>query len=117
MSAFKDMVERDIKNVFQNTDEFAELHTVVYDGTTYSNIPIILDFTTQQARNGDRYQSSSDHAEGIYLISTTMYAAYSDMQCVPEKDMNIWIDDDKYYIQTSSCEMGQIALGLERLDE
>lgn len=30
MSGFKDMVQADIKGVFLNLDEFAELHTVVY---------------------------------------------------------------------------------------
>ena len=42
MSGFKDMVQADIKGVFLNLDEFAELHTVVYDGVTYEGIPMVM---------------------------------------------------------------------------
>ena len=42
MSGFKNMVQADIKNVFLNDSEFAELHTVIYDGVTYKDIPIVM---------------------------------------------------------------------------
>ena len=40
--SFKDMVAADIHGVFLNLDEFAEKLTVVYDGETYADIPIVL---------------------------------------------------------------------------
>ena len=112
MSSFKDMVERDVKSVFLNTDEFAELHHVVYNEIAY-DIPIILAQTTEK----DRSVHVADHAQGIYLTTTTMYAAYSDMECVPEKGQRIVIGDIDYDIVESSCEMGQIALELEMYGE
>ena len=42
MSGFKDMVEADIKRVFANPSEFAKLHSIVYDGVTYSTLPVVL---------------------------------------------------------------------------
>ena len=106
MSSFKDMVARDVLNVFQNSDEFAEDRRVFYDGKDFGTIPVILDQTQE-----------SDHGMGVYAVDTTFYAAYEHMGCVPERFQRIWIDDVEYRIETSSCEMGQIALGLRRHDE
>lgn len=37
MSSFKDAVQEDLNSVFLNLDEFAETHTVYYDGEEYSD--------------------------------------------------------------------------------
>ena len=36
---FKDVIARDIHNVFLNTEEFASEYTVQYDGKTYAKVP------------------------------------------------------------------------------
>lgn len=36
------MVAADIHNVFLNPDEFADKRTVIYDGETYMDIPVVL---------------------------------------------------------------------------
>lgn len=114
MSAFKDMVARDVLNVFQNSDEFAEDHHVFYNGKDCGTIPIILDQTTEKNRD---VSSVTDHGMGVYAVDATLFAAYEHMGCVPEKGQRIWVDETEYYIETSACEMGQIELGLRRHDE
>ena len=42
MSAFKDMVARDIHSVFLDTNFFGEKRTVEYDGERYEDIPVVL---------------------------------------------------------------------------
>ena len=42
MSSFKDAVQEGLNSVFLNLDEFAETHTVYYDGEEYSDIPIVM---------------------------------------------------------------------------
>ena len=64
--SFKDMVAADIRKVFLNTDEFAELRTVRYDGMDYDGpehrgIPIVLTGLKEQ----DRRQLVTDHAQGL----------------------------------------------------
>lgn len=113
MSGFKDSVERDVLNVFLNTDDFADLHAVTYDGITRT-IPVVLDNEIEKDRKAYR----DDNAQGINIVTATLYAALSDFEGVlPEKDMRICIDDHEYYIVTSKCNMGQLALGLRRYDE
>lgn len=42
MSGFRDAVQDDLHGVFLNLDEFAERHTVIYDGETYEDIPVVI---------------------------------------------------------------------------
>ena len=59
MSSFKDAVQEDLNSVFLNLDEFAETHTVYYDGEEYSDIPIVMTGLSEKERVR---QSISDHA-------------------------------------------------------
>ena len=54
MSAFKDMVARDIHNVFLDTNFFGEKRTVEYDGERYEDIPVVM----MEAEEKDRSVSS-----------------------------------------------------------
>ena len=50
MSSFKDAVQEDLNSVFLNLDEFAETHTVYYDGEEYSDIPIVMTGLSEKER-------------------------------------------------------------------
>ncbi len=123
MSSFKNMVASDIKNVFLNINEFAELHTIIYDGVTYDGelhegIPVVLSGLKEK----DRRQLVTDHVEGLYLISTIMRCAASDLGgVVPEKGMKIKINDGTFFrefkVASSVCELGMIRAELEAIDE
>ena len=71
MSNFKDMVIADNAKVFMNINEFAEKRTVIYDGVTYTDIPIVLKGLKQE----DRAQTvaSGDHSQGIFLVSSVLH--------------------------------------------
>ena len=118
MSGFKDMVEADNKNVFINASEFAELHTIIYDGTTYEDIPIVLSGIKEK----DRRQLVSDHVQGLYLATSIMHCAASDLGgVVPEKGMRIKINDGdffrEFYVSSSVNEVGMLRIELEAIDE
>ena len=122
MSSFKNSVESDIHNVFLNIDEFACKRTVIYDGETYEDIPIVLSGLKEQ----DRRQLTSDHLQGLYLVTSVLHCALSDMGGIqPEKGQRIKINDREngkgffreYYIASSVCEMGMLRVELEAIDE
>lgn len=120
---FKDMVRSDIANVIMNSEEFAELHTVRYDGEVYEKIPIVL----QKVKQSDRPTVQSDRMEGIFLVSAIAYINVKDLDgVIPEQGQNIEIDDGealgepffcRYSVVTSRCEMGLITLELRCFDE
>lgn len=120
--SFKDMVAADNKKVFMNTDEYAEERTVIYDGETYKDIPIILSGLKEK----DRRQLVSDHVQGLYLVSTVLHCARSDLGGKqPEKGMRIQINDRKggggffrsFYVAASNTEIGMLRVELEAIDE
>ena len=122
MSGFKDMVARDNFGVFLNCDEFAEKRTVKYDGATYEDIPIVLSGLKEK----DRRQLMSDHAQGLYIVSSVLHCALSDLGGVqPERGQRIRINDQEggggffreFYVASSVCEMGMLRVELEAVDE
>jgi hypothetical protein len=123
MNAFKKMVETDNKNVFLNASEFAEPHTIIYNGVTYSEIPVLL----TKVKEVDRQAPTADHAQGLYRVTSILHVALPDMdRIIPEKGQRIKIDDGEamgnpyfteHTIASSSCEMGMICQELEAIDE
>lgn len=122
MSGFKDMVAADIHNVFLNLDEFAERRTIRYDGEDYVDIPIVLSGLKEK----DRRQLVSDHVQGLYLVSSVLHCAISDLGGKqPEKGTRLSINNREggggffrgFYVASSVCEMGMLRVELEAIDE
>lgn len=121
MSGLKEMVAADVHNVFLNTGEFAEPRTIRYDGETYEDIPIVLTGLKEQ----DRRQLQSDHVQGLYLVTSVLHCALSDLGGKqPEQGMRIAINDEEggeffhqFYVASSTCEMNMLRVELEAIDE
>lgn len=122
--SFKDSVLDDCKGVFLNTGEFAEKHTVKYNGVVHADIPVLLTKVKERERT---VIASSDHGQGIHRVGAVVHMALEDIDYVlPEQGRPIEIDDGealgetfyrRYFIVTSDCEMGMITLELEAFDE
>jgi len=116
--SFRDMTESDIKSVFLNADEFADVRDVTYDGVTYVAIPAVLTGISEK----DRRTLQSDHAQGMYIVAYTMHVALSDIGGrLPEKGAKIRVSENAYfrdfYIASSFENMGLARLELEAIDE
>lgn len=116
--SFREMVTSDISRVFLNTLEFAEQHTIIYDGVTYENINCVMTKVKEQ----DRTTTMRDHAQGLFLVSAVLHCALADMNnIVPEKGGKIKVSEGAflrtYYVAQSGCDMGMIRLELEAIDE
>ena len=116
---FKDMVAADNRRVFCNTDEFAELRTVEYDGEIYNKVPVVM----TKLKEKDRTASSKDHAQGIYLVTAIVHFPVENLDgYIPEKGCKIGITDETdfmryYYVAQSGCEHSMVRLELEAYDE
>lgn len=120
--SFRDMVNGDIYSIFLNVDEFAELRSVKYDGEVYVDIPIVM----TGAKEEKRQQTQSDHAQGLYAVSSVLHCALVDLGGnQPEQGLPIWINEQeggggffrKFYVASSVCEMGMLRVDLEAVDE
>jgi hypothetical protein len=114
-----DMVQRDVKDVFLNLDQYGESRTIIYDGVTYENVPVV----TSGLKEKDRNASSSDHAQGLYLVTSVLHVSYDDLGGqTPERGMRIKISEAdgyfrEFYIAQSCCELGMLRIELEAVDE
>jgi len=122
MSGFKDMVKADNTKVFLNMSEFAKKRTVIYDGETYEDIPIVLSGLKEK----DRTQTVSDHAQGLYLVTSILHCSLEDLGGnQPEKGQRIKINEqeggggyfNEFYVASSVCELGMLRVELEAYDE
>lgn len=112
MPGFKAQVKRDLKTVFHNPDEHADIMEVEYNGRK-CKIPLVVDH--EGAR--ERQQPSSDHAGGIFIADMTVYVSLYDLKIVPRKETSITIDGYEYNIVKVGCDAGEITLDLELMDE
>ena len=72
----------DNKRVFLDTGEFASLRTVVYEGQSFVDIPVVL----SGLREDERQQNAADHAQGLFLVKTLLQCALVDLGGVqPQK--------------------------------
>ncbi len=121
MSSFKDMIKADNDRIFMNLNEFAENRTIIYDGETYEDIPVIMSGLKEK----DRKRVVTDHAQGLFSVTSILHIKPSDLgDQQPEQGQKIEINDDEdadffrtFYVAHSVCELGMLRIELEAIDE
>lgn len=123
--SFKDMLNEDVQRVFLNDEEFAERHTIIYDGTTYDGedhegISVLFIKVKE-------LEKPIQNTKGIFGVQAKLHIALSDLGGkIPEQGQSISIDDgealgEKFFLNfeivTSTCTNGMISLELEAYDE
>lgn len=117
--SFRDMVAADNNKVFMNTDEYADIRTVIFDGKRFDGIPC----TVTKLKEQERVTKMRDHAQGLYLVTAVFHCPAELVDgIVPEKGSRIKVSNDDgflhdYYVAESSCALGMIRLELEAYDE
>lgn len=107
------MLDKDLSSTFYNTNEFAQVKLIKYDGIV-KKIPIIFDLEETK----DRQQlASGDHAEGIYKHYIAIRIRLSDIEKEPRQNARFWIDNDLFKIVNVRNEYNELMIELERFDE
>jgi len=122
--AFKDCQKIEIEKAFLNPTEFANLRTVVYDGETYKDIPVV-EIGPREDRRMSVTLTTSDHVQGLYKRHTMLYFNEKDLNGIkPERDTNISVSDTQnaaffhqYKVVGSVTEMGMYKVTAEEMDE
>ncbi|PWK16067.1 hypothetical protein [Tumebacillus permanentifrigoris] len=95
--SFKDSLNADIRAVFLNPDEFAEIHLINGKET-----PCIIDFS-----------ASGTDFEGTYVKRLTLYVEPSKLDKKPIVDGRLRIGDKHYTVISVSETSGLLDIGLE----
>ena len=97
MSAFKDMIARDVKDVFLNVDEFSEVHNV--NGV---DMPVQIDNNEQI----ERQKRQTEVAEGIFKNQKLIYVSAEDFGPLPRLESVLTLDGKTYRVSDAIDEDG-----------
>lgn len=103
MSKFRQMVQKDLKNIFLNPQEFAELHNLNGSECMAS---------VQALTNKDMLVSSTTGLDGITGQTVNVYCALVDLEERPTHGQLFTLDDETYYVVNVEDNMGMLKIML-----
>lgn len=106
MSAFKDMVAADNKDVFLNMDEFGEKHNL--NGTDCQCI-LQNSAAVQALSIGEGLHKTYPELYGDYLV---VNVESGDLSEIPVYGQLFSVDDKNYLVDTVKEDMGMLTIGL-----
>lgn len=106
MSGFKNMVARDIEDVFLNIDEFAAEHNL--NGTTCKCI--LQDVSVAEALSIDEQMSQS--YPGLYGSRLLVNCKKADLPEVPVTDQQFRVDGKLHIVESCADDMGMLTIQL-----
>lgn len=113
---FKDHVANDIKNIYTNILEHAELTRVRYNTKRGKRIPVVYDHDGQVERNrpGGTYR---DNSGDVFVSDLVVYIAAKDLNTRPRRETKIEIADEVYRIVRADDEDGIFKIWLLMFDD
>lgn len=101
---FKDIIKRDVKQVFMNTEEFSEIHTV-------NGKPMAAQIdNNEQIEREKRY---NQHMDGIYVKQVLLYVSAEDYGPLPKQGTAVSLDKKLYKVADAISEDGVYSITLE----
>ena len=121
---FKDCAAVEISAAFLNTNEHAEVRTVIYDGVTYKDIPVI-EVGPKEGKRSSVVQMQHDFGQGLFKRTIILYVAEKDLNGnKPEQGSYLSMNEEqggtffhKFRVVESTTEMGMYRVKLEEVDE
>lgn len=104
MSAFKDIIARDVHQTFLNIDEFSDTHKV-----NGKDMPVQID-TNEQI---EREKRMNQNADGIYMNQKLIYVAASDFGPMPKQGAILNLDGKIYRVTDAVDEYGIYSITIE----
>lgn len=101
MSAFKDAVQKDVKSVFINLNEFADEHEL-----NGQKVVCIVDKDLTQGK-GD---TVANPLYGVFLNTITIYVDEKDLERRPVEGEQLRLDRVRYMVRSVSAEGGVLVI-------
>ena len=104
MSAFKDIIARDVHQTFLNPDEFSDIHKV-----NGKDMPVQID-TNEQI---EREKRMNQNVDGVYTNQKLIYVAASDFGPMPKQGAVLNLDGKIYRVADAVDEYGIYSITIE----
>lgn len=103
---FKDQLKKDMKNVFFNTGEFAEIHNV-----SGKDVPVIIDDDLFK----EKYKTVE--TEGVVISGKVIFIQKEHLKGEPKTGRNLKIDGKDYEIMDVSLKNNMYEIDLQKYTE
>ncbi len=97
MTSFKDIIAADVREVFMNTREFSNRHTV-----NGREMAVQIDSNEQI----EREKRLNQHTDGIYMNQKLIYVAAADFGSLPAQGSILNLDGRTYRVEDAISEDG-----------
>lgn len=98
---FKEQLKADIKKVFLNTSEFADIHDI--NGI---DMPVIIDEDeVMENENVRNYES-----DGMYRVEKIIFVDYDSLGRIPAVDTSLKLDGKKLFVLNASNSNGMLRI-------
>lgn len=104
MPSFKDIIQRDIEEVFFNLDEFSDTHII--DG---QSMTAMID----DMENIEREKRMKSHMDGIHARQILLYVKSAQFGALPAQGRILTLDSRKYLVIDAVDENGVYTITLE----
>lgn len=101
-SKFHEIMQSDIDNVFMNGNEFAEIALI-----NGEEMEVVLD---------NDMINQSDTSKQLAMFDIVFHTKTSNFKYLPQPEMMMRFNEDKYRIKSVNENMGMVTIGLSRLD-
>lgn len=104
---FKEIIKNDVRQVFMNTDEFSETHTI-----NGKEMPVQIDSNEQI----EREKRMNQNMDGIYKNQKLIYVSAEDFGALPKQGAMLNMDGRMYKVEDAIHEdrVYSITLGANR---
>lgn len=109
---FKQQLDNDIKRVFHNKKEFAEVKKIVYEGKILK-VSAITDYS----EIAERKKAGSDNAEGLFSNDLLLFVSLEELGKVPRRGQEVELEGEIYEITKVKNEMGELTIYLNNILE
>lgn len=101
---FKDIVKRDVKEIFLNTEEFSEEHVI-------NGKPMAAQVDNNEQI--EREKRLNQHMDGIYVKQILLYVSAEDYGPLPKQGASVSLDKRMYRVADAISEDGVYSITLE----
>lgn len=104
--SFKDIIKNDIKNVFLNSEEFADVHKFVIDNE-------VIEINAQVDSNELIKRENGKYSDGFYNQHFIVYVNSNEFGAKPKQGAEIKMDGKRYIVIEVADEYGIYSITLE----
>lgn len=101
---FKDIIKRDVRTTFLNTEEFSEEHVI-------NGKPMAAQIDNNEQI--EREKRLNQHMDGIYVKQILLYVSAEDYGPLPKQGASVILDKRMYRVADAISEDGVYSITLE----